>query len=443
VFSASATTTDNEQSSLDNHKELRRCSTSSSSSGASKPDNFISKSSLPPPSEQQQHDSLLAKRKLIKSLFRSAKGMERQTRWKDASILYEKILRMDPYDSHSHLALARLEARREIKQQFQQESRNYPNSSEHAPLNSIVAVVDMATSGTTTDNNTSSMTIFSTAVNMANSKARMAFARGTKACPTNIHLKQAWAMFEESCGNIDRARELFLEALTLDERNSHACHALGLMEKKLGNTNRARELFTQALHSRSTAALVCSLGEVLIANKEFKAARDLYIQHLLRLEHEKDKTEVYLASAWLEERYFGQYDRAQQLIELALAHSPSSGLAQVALARLEGRIQQRNRRGEVRNYDERLPQDATMKRLANACFNIEKGTTLVTNKHDGRLYNTWANMEVRSRRLSVARKILEKGREVYPLDQSVRFDYLLCRKHDFCGDFGHLRVLRY
>lgn len=265
------------------------------------------------------------------------------------------------------------------------------------------------------------MTVTSSAVKVASSKARMAFARGTKACPTNIHLKQAWAVFEESCGDIDRARELFLEALTLDERNSHACHAFGLMEKKLGNTDRARELFTQALQSQSTAALVCSLGEVLIANKEFKPAQDLYIQHLLRLDNEKDKTEVYLASAWLEERYFGQYDRAQQLIELALAHSPSSGLAQVALARLEGRIQQRTRGGGVRSYDERLPQDATVKRLANACFNIEKGTTLVTNKHDGRLYNTWANMEVRSRRLSAARKILEKGCELYPLDQSVRF----------------------
>ena len=105
------------------------------------------------------------------------------------------------------------------------------------------------------------------------------------------------------------------------------------MEKKRGNTKKARQLFAQALTRKSTAALVCSMGELLMANDELEEARDLYVRHLLRLDKEKDKTEVYLASAWLEERYFSNFDRAKELIQLALAHSPGSGLAHVALAK--------------------------------------------------------------------------------------------------------------
>ena len=378
--------------------------------------------SLSPPSSRQNEDcdnhKKISNRQKIKSMFRAAKGMERQGRWRDASDLYEKILLRDPRDAYSHLALARLEARREIKSQLlhntspihYQQQKLYNNSNVNTRRSSSRGATAATINNHTTTNATSDTAI------QNGSKARMAFSRGTEACPNNIHLKQAWAVFEESCGNIPRARELFEDALTLDERNPYVCHAFGLMEKKLGNTEKARYLFSQALQTKSTAALVCSLGELLIANREFDAARNLYVKHLLRLEKEKDKTEVYLASAWLEERYFSNMDRATELIQLALAHSPGSGVAQVALARLEGRIQ---RRSGSMTGGIAPGKDAAVKRLENACTEIERGTTRAADPNDGRLYNAWANMELRSRRYSVARKILQKGREMYPRDHSV------------------------
>jgi tetratricopeptide (TPR) repeat protein len=317
-----------------------------------------------------------SKGRIIRSMFHTAKDMERQGRWTEALGMYEKILRKDPNDAHTHLALARLEARRELKSRL------------HSP-----------SSNTTVDHI------------MPTSNAQRAFEKGTEACPQSVHLWQAWAVFEESFGNVDRARELFLQALKIDADNPFACHAYGLMEKKLGNTNKARQLFEQALEKKSTAALVCSLGELLIANKDFKFARDLYVRHILRLQTEREKTEVYLASAWLEERYFNDYPRALALIQLALAYSPGSSLVNVALARLEGRIQKRKGKWTGK--------DATRKRLANACIDIEKGHQTPSDPNDGRLFNTWANIEVKSRRYSAARKILKKGMEMHPNDHSL------------------------
>ena len=82
--------------------------------------------------------------------------------------------------------------------------------------------------------------------------------------------------------------------------------------------------------------------------------------------------------------------------------------------RLEGRIQRQDgsERGDAGT-------DVAVQRLADACNNIETGTTRASDPHDGRLYNAWANMELRSRRFSAARKILKKGREMYPRDHSV------------------------
>jgi tetratricopeptide (TPR) repeat protein len=324
-----------------------------------------------------------SKGRIIRSMFHTAKDMERQGRWAEALGMYEKILRKEPNDAHTHLALARLEARRELKSRLHSPSRNL------------------------TINNTAT-TVYHI---MPTSNAQRAFEKGIEACPKSVHLWQAWAVFEESCGNVDRARELFQQALHIDADNPFACHAYGLLEKKLGNKTKARQLFEQALEKKSTAALVCSLGELLIANNDYKLTRDLYVRHVLRLETEREKTEVYLACAWLEERYFNDYRRALELIELALVYSPGSSLVNVALARLEGRIQKRKGKWTGK--------DATRKRLANACIDIEKGHQRPSDPNDGRLFNTWANIEVKSRRYSAAQKILKKGMQMHPNDHSL------------------------
>lgn len=374
----------------------------------------------------------------IKSMFKQAQEMERSGRWRQAALVLRRILDLDPHDGHSHLALARLEARREQQYQW--------NDGDAVPPR-MQPTDEITNNATTIDATTNSHALSST-----DSKAQKAFREGTTACPNSVHLWQAWAVYEESRGNLPRARELFEQALGLDAGNPYVCHAYGLMEKKLGDSEvgqrrniratddqkmvfsahdgslgllvylsplrlqKALQLWEDALQRKSTAALVCSLGELLISQKELKRARDLYGRHVLRLATKREMTEVYLASAWLEERYFSNFDRAEELINLALIHSPSSSLAHVALARLEGRRSQRARGGDDGNHGK----EATVRRLANACVNIAKGSP--ASPSDGRLFNAWAHFEVKSRRLTAARKILRKGMENYPRDPSVRTD---------------------
>jgi tetratricopeptide (TPR) repeat protein len=324
------------------------------------------------------------KKNSIKSMFHSAKKMERQGRWGDACTMYEKILRKDPHDAHSHLALARLEARREPK----------------VKIKSTDDVVENNASGGRKDR-------------PILSKAQEVFVNGTSACPDSVHLWQAWAVYEESRGNTRRARELFGEALELDPYNPYVCHAFGLMERKMKNESNAIDLFKVALTKDATAALVCSLGEVYLVNNNTEAARELYIQNIPRLKKEKDKVEVYLAHAWLEERYFYDYERAQELLHLALAISPGSSLANVALARLEGRINRLSNRGDSSGNK------ATAERLAKACDLIEKGKQVPSDPTDGRVFNALASLEVKARRFERASEILKRGIESYPQDHAV------------------------
>lgn len=328
---------------------------------------------IPKKENKRKQGRKYLKRNTVKTMFQTAKRIERQGRWGDACSMYEEILRKAPMDSHTHLALARLEARREPKSRIKE-----------------------AGNGTTII-----------------TKAQQVFINGTSTCPNSVHLWQAWAIYEESRGDTDRARELFEEALGLDPYNPYVCHAFGLMEKKLGNELDAINLFQRALSKNSTAALVCSLGEIFLLNNNTEAARDLYTHHVHRLKKEKDKVEVFLAHAWLEEQYFQDYSKAQELIHLALELSPESSLANVALARLEGRMQRRNNRDDFSGYK------ATAKRLAKACASIEKGKRLPSDPTDGRVFNALASLEVKSKRFKMAREILKRGIEMYSQDHAL------------------------
>jgi tetratricopeptide (TPR) repeat protein len=269
--------------------------------------------------------------------------------------LLRDILDTDPIDAHSYLALARLEAKRQADPCI----------------------------------------------------TREAFSNGTIACPDSVHLWQAWAVHEDTIGNTDKARELFETALLLDSTNPYVCHAFGLLNRKQGNDTRAMQLWNEGLLKTSTAALVCSLGELLIAKKLLGEARELYTAHVGKLDSEREKIEVYLAASWLEERYFKNFDKAEELIKSSLICSPTSSLAQVALARLEGRRRQRHEGAEIGK--------ATVRRLASACM-VDNDKAMHS---DGRVYNAWANIEVKSRRFAAARKILRQGLEKFPSDHAL------------------------
>jgi len=328
-------------------------------------------------------------------MFGQAKKLERQGLWNEASAMYIRILEQAPKDAHSHLALARLEARREPKNAREEIADDQQQQQQQQ------------------------------------TSAQRAFATGTAQCPESVHLWQAWAVYEDSRGRSERARELYEVALSLEPRNPYVCHAFGLYWKKLGGIARAMELFRIALEEHSTAALVCSLGELLIGQGQLEEARELYANHLNRLRSEKDLTEVYLASAWLEERYFQDFERAKNLLNLGLELNPSSSLANVALARLEGRM------SHTKGSSSR-GQNATAMRLANACKEIEARDHLPEDPSDGRVFNALAQIEVKAKRYRKAREILQRGMQLFPLDHAVSFCLFpgtSCQRHYFSYHF--------
>jgi len=315
-------------------------------------------------SSSNKGDSNGGSRRKIHRMFRQARDLERTGQWREAASLLRDILDIDPRDAYSHLALARLEARREGRGP-QVEGRRSP--------------------------------------------AREAFRVGTEQCPESVHLWQAWAVHEQSRGKDDRARELFDRALEIDGCNSYVCHAFGLMEQREGNSERAKELWERALDEggRSTAALVCSLGELYSSSGRYEDARLLYDKHVNRVQSERETTEIYLAASWLEERHFGDINRAAELLNMALKRSPGNTRAQVALARLEGRRDSKTGKNIA----------AVRKRLEEACTAHTIGGK--SSVRDGRLFNAWAKLEVKAGNLRKARQILKKGNRQFPEDQSL------------------------
>ena len=119
-------------------------------------------------------------------LYDRARALEKRGLWNEASRLLNAILRTDPTDARSHLALARLESRRERGA----ETRG---------------------------------------------RARSAFRAGTQRCPDSVHLWHAWAMHERGEGKAERARELLEKALELDPWNGYVCHSYGMVELEGGD----------------------------------------------------------------------------------------------------------------------------------------------------------------------------------------------------------------
>ena len=396
----------------------------------------------------------------ICTLFRQAKTYEKMGQWSFAIQNYEYIIQtLNQQDAHSYLALAKLQTKR---QQY--------------------------------------------------TTAQQLYQTGMLACPTSIHLVQAYAIYEETIAqNITRAKELYEHALTIDSYNPYVCHAYSGLERKMGNVTHAIALLQRALEhgNTTTAAVVCTLGELYIALGQYDQTRQLYQENIPRIQlhhhnhqqqhHSKNirtstattkdhhshsgeiaavreqQVEIYLAYAWLEERYYHNYHGARELLLTAYETCPTSPVIQIALARFEGRrpvvdpaantmttttttlsatprirsMSHNNNATMTTTLEHRQSKDtrhnASVRRLASACMKLEQqqqqqqqqptdvgGGNTVTSKSslrpkhhgsdvptDGRIYNAWANIEVKAKRLSEARKILYRGLIQFPQDHTL------------------------
>lgn len=375
------------------------------------------------------------KKQTVKRMFRQAKEMERTGQWRQACIHLEKILEIDPRDSYTHLALARLQSRRERS-----------STGEKRPSIDIdkKQIVGIAAEGSSFDETQVNITALDISQTLPFSNARQAFFNGTEMCPDSIHIWQAWALFEDSLGNLSYARSLFQRALEIDESNPYVCHGYGLLEHRCGNFLAAQEMWERPLKTgekgKITAALVCSLANLMIAKKELHEARDLYKTHVLLIDSQRESAEVYLAFAWLEEKHFNDFKCAEEQLNLALRVSPGNSRAMVALAKLEGRkvdsqLLKSGMHGKNDNAsnsgskrDVKRQVDYTVKKeLEDACIRLIEGhkketKTQQSDVKDGRLFNAWAKLEVKHKNFGAARKILKRGMDLFPHDHSVRYN---------------------
>lgn len=335
------------------------------------------------------------KKRRVRYLYSKARSLEKRGLWREASSMLESVLELEPTDAHSYLALGKLESRRE--------RGNKVGRNKEAGEND----------GNDDDNNDG---------NEATKKdARQVFQTGTAHCPASVHLWHAWAMHEQSLGNIPRARELLEKALELDQWNGYVCHAYGLLERTEGDLQKARQLWQRGLTYQPSAALVCSLGELYTVQGHPHSARELYRAYVPKMKDGRERIEVYLAAAALEETAFGDVERASQLLRESLSDGEDGegnieqdSRAYVALARLG------TSGGLVDDFivKKRLKQICTKQyRHARARKGGKRGAGFLVK--DGRLFNAWAKLESKSNNLRDARKILRRGIRMYPRDYTL------------------------
>jgi len=356
------------------------------------------------------------KKRRIRHLYSQAKSYEKQGKWKEATKLLYDILDIEPKDSHSYLALAKLQSRRDRGLIV---GGSGGGKSEGRVKEGEIEIKD----STQHDLDISLVQTKATTKQQPQYKnARQIFQIGTTNCPKSIHLWHAWGMYELSLSNPHKASKLFNKALEIDPYNGYVNHALGSLEVQYNNNyKRGEECYLKGLQQQPSAALVCSLGELYIKNNTPDKAQSLYAKYIPKLYNEREKIEVYLAASSLEERVYNNIDKASQLLKEALEPAgggkDSSGTivhdsrAYIALARL--------------GTSNGLVDDTTVKkRLKEICIKQLKHHKH-TNKSlrrfpvkDGRLFNAWAKLESKTN-LIEARKILGRGMKMYPKDYTL------------------------
>lgn len=219
------------------------------------------------------------KRQKIIALFRGAQEAIGRDDLLKARVLLRHCLEIDQADSHSWLALARLEA----------------------------GAGDVRL-------------------------ARQLFVRGRRACPGNVHLPHAQAVLEGKLGMHGRARLRFAQAARLEPANAYVCHAWGLMEEQLGRSATAARIYARGLRA-SASPEVCIAWAALEAQQgDIEKGLDVYTE---AIDAGVRRTENLLVSwAGLEARS-GRVEEAIPLLEEATRQWPASIKARLAMAELE------------------------------------------------------------------------------------------------------------
>mmetsp|Transcript_14148 Transcript_14148/g.23536 ORF Transcript_14148/g.23536 Transcript_14148/m.23536 type:complete len:1046 (-) Transcript_14148:183-3320(-) len=337
-----------------NDKKTYQAKTSTRNYGSSitKPDRFV-------------HPQVL-------KMFRRAQFLIRQGDNGVAKKLLERCLELNPYDSHSWLALARLEAK---------------------------------------------------VGNIEN--ARSLFQKGDQKCPDNIHILHAWGHLEQKHDNVEKAREYWSRALKLDPLNAYVCHALSNLEKRMRNYDRAGELLRDVVHKKPTAAICVSLAELERHLGNPEVARDVLLRGLDRCTKELSK--VLLALAWLEEDAFGRVEAGAKYVDQAMAVDSDNIRVYVAKASLllrQERVDEARR--VLKKATELKSEDAqhytmwsTLELEASGDMGVETARGILEEgakryPGDRFLLQRWGTLEARSGNTDKARALFKKSVLIQP-----------------------------
>ena len=284
-------------------------------------------------------------------------------------------------------------------------------------------------------------------------------------------------MHEMSRSNIQFARTLFDKALLLDPTNGYVCHAYGMLEMQEWQRNcdssggggdggdsaaheehpskaKAEQLWKQGMEHHPSAALITSLGQLYISTGRPTQARQLYESSIPLLQNDRERAEVYIASASLEEHVFRNVESASNLLKAAVNNSSVDGgrmldsRAYVALARLgsadvmgkssglggggglaaddgvvKGRLKQicMTQWREMQQQQRRWRGAQTKRQEQHPHTGSGGGgdSSMAYQVEDGRLFNAWAKLESKANNLGEARRILRMGMKMYPKDHAI------------------------
>lgn len=216
----------------------------------------------------------------VLKMFRRAQDLIRLGDHSIASKLLIRCLELNQYDSHSWLALARLEAK----------LCNYQRSRE----------------------------IFSQAV---------------QKCPQNVHILHAWGHMEERHGSESIARECWSQAMEIEPCNAYVCHALSNLERRLHNYKGAQRVLENVIKVKPTSPLCVSLAEIERLQGEPEKARETILYGLKKCT--SDRSKLYLALAWLEEDAFKNFFKAKKYIQDAIVNDSQNVRCYIAKASYE------------------------------------------------------------------------------------------------------------
>ena len=251
-----------------------------------------------------------------------------------------------------------------------------------------------------------------------NEGARQCYQDGCDATGgDNAYIWQAWAVLEDSVGNIAKARQLYDAATAADKTHAAAWHAWGMLERNQGNFQRARDLLVKGVRlvpeTRASPHLFQSLGVMAMERRRMQEAREHFMAGT-RTDAGSQSAALWQAWALLESRE-GNSDIARKLFQRGLQSDPENRYIWLSWAVHE------SRQGYV---------DRARSLLVKGCK---------LNPRDPPLLQALARLEAADGNISVARKLFEQGTKLDPLHQANWQAWALAEWKD--GDVARAREL--